>query len=690
MRFLNHIILLFLLFGCAVNAQNKEYISNLRKAYGPTIDKLTEYTGKNDSVAFFKLLKESKVTAIKKNIPYLLAYCYEKQGIWYYYRNNFKTTLLFLDTAITISKKGGLNEISTNFYMNKGSVHYMMRDFPQSLNCFKLCQDIMEKNNSEGLILLYGNMALLYQEIGDLENAKKYLYRSFPFAKMKNEKDSYAKAINNLALIHKKEGNFKAADSLFRIGYYLTKTNSLHQDFADITYNLVGLLISEKKYQEAKTFNLELLESVKLHKDISWVKQVKQNMAQIYFDLNDIQNAKKILKESEAIQLNPEEIDDDDANSLITVANLYHKLGMYDKASANYYLNNELMEKFGKEKKLMDAAQLSFKYEKHRDSLQTAKEKEIAELENLREQEKTDNKLKQQKIIIAVSLAGVVFVIVFLFVLIKANRNKEKANKEINYQKSLLTEKNKEITDSITYAKHIQHSLLPLPDYIDILLPHHFLLYLPKDIVSGDFYWVKQINVNEVFVAVADCTGHGVPGAMMSALSIQNLNELAGQAKSPAKLLSLLNNSLKNTLNQEQEGFSKDGLDICLCKLNVKTRQLTYSGANRSLQIYNESGLKQEIKATKTGIGGHTPVNQEYTEHEIMIEKNELVIMSTDGFADQFGGNENKKITTKRFKEWISEVFLSDNKKQALEKKYFAWKGNNTQIDDVCVLGFKI
>ncbi|MBK7311012.1 MAG: SpoIIE family protein phosphatase [Sphingobacteriaceae bacterium] len=338
----------------------------------------------------------------------------------------------------------------------------------------------------------------------------------------------------------------------------------------------------------------------------------------------------------------------------------------------------------------MDAAQLSYKYEKHKDSLGVAKEKEITDLENLRVQEKAEAKLKQQRIIIFVSLFGFIVIIGFSISLIRANRNKEKANKEITHQRGLLAEKNKELTDSITYAQRIQQSLLPPLDLLEILLPKHFLVYMPKDIVSGDFFWAKKLNASEIFVAVADCTGHGVPGAMMSALSIQNLNELSTQTRSASELLSLLNISLKNTLNQGQEGFSKDGLDICLCKINSKERKITYSGANRSLQIYNDKGLKEEIKATKTGIAGHTPDDQIFAEHEIIIEPNEMVVMSTDGFADQFGGLENKKITTKRFKEWITEIIDVNDKKTELEQRFNSWKGSKDQIDDVCVLGFKI
>ena len=311
-------------------------------------------------------------------------------------------------------------------------------------------------------------------------------------------------------------------------------------------------------------------------------------------------------------------------------------------------------------------------------------------MENLHQQEKAEVKLKQQKIIILISLIGFVAIIGFSISLIRANRNKERANKEISHQKALLDEKNKEVTDSIRYAQRIQQSLLPPQDMLDILLPDHFLLYMPKDIVSGDFFWVKKLNTNEIFIAVADCTGHGVPGAMMSALSIQNLNELSGQTRSPGELLTLLNANLKNTLNQDQEGFSKDGLDICLCKINVKEKKITYSGANRNLNVFNHNGLRTEVKATKAGIGGYTNVKQVYEETDIPVEENDLIVMSTDGFADQFGGAQGKKLTTKRFKEWVTEITSSENKKSELLKRFVAWRGANDQIDDVCVLGFKI
>lgn len=692
MLFRVYIFLSLILFCFLTKAQDKtpNSFQKARATYSPTIGKMTGFISSGDSVSFFKLRDEQMKLALDKKESYLLAYCYEKTGTWYYYQGNYETTILYFDSAINVCKKNGLQELTGVFCMNMASAHYMSRNYTESLNYFKSSQDIMEKVKSESLPLLYGNMALLYQEIGDLENAKKYLYRNIPFAKLKKDKDSYAKSLNNLALIYKKEGNYKAADSVYRIGYELTKTNNLKDDYADVTYNLVNLLTIQKNFKEAKTLNLELLQHVEKYKDKSWVKQVKQNMAQICYGLNDLAGTKKYLYESENILIKDEDMDEDDINSLLTIGVLYNKLGSYERAATVFQKHYDLSEKAGKEKKLMDAAQLSYKYERHKDSITVAKEKEIAELENLRVQEKAEAKLKQQRIIILVSLCGFILIIGFSISLLRANRNKEKANKEISYQKSLLSEKNKEITDSITYAQRIQHSLLPPLDVLEILLPKHFLLYMPKDIVSGDFYWAKKLNANEIFVAVADCTGHGVPGAMMSALSIQNLNELSGQTRSPGELLALLNNNLRDTLNQDQEGFSKDGLDICVCKIHIKEKKILYAGANRSVLIFNNTGLKSEIKATKAGIGGHTPTGQTYTEHDMALEENDMVVMSTDGFADQFGGSEGKKITTKRFKEWLANIILSTDQKGELSKQFAAWKGSSDQIDDVCVLGFKI
>ncbi len=658
---------------------------DLKKAH-----ELQSAAEEGDSVKFYKLAQTFRAEAISSNNHFLLNSIYDKTGVYLYMKGRFKSALTYFDTAISISLKYKMDDVIAANYMNKGAVNYMLINYSAALNDFRSSEIYLKKIGSPKIGGLYGNISLLYQEVGDLDNAKKYIHKSLPFVKLYKEPDSYAKALNNLGLIYKKEKNYRAADSMFRFGYAFCKSKKLSSDLADVLYNLVNILTLENKLTEALSYSEELIAHVKKYKDASWVKLVLLDHARIYQAMGNLSLAKKYLLESEAISFDGEVLDRDEESSFQYKAELYYALKMYEKAASSFSSYFKIHDQNASQEEAMSMQQLSYKYEKHQDSLANAKEKEITELENLRVQEKAEAKLKQQRIIIFVSLFGFILIIGFSISLIRANRNKEKANKEISYQKGLLTEKNKEITDSITYAQRIQQSLLPPLDLLEILLPKHFLVYMPKDIVSGDFFWAKKLNANEVFVAVADCTGHGVPGAMMSALSIQNLNELSTQTRSASELLSLLNINLKNTLNQDQEGFSKDGLDICLCKINTKEKKITYSGANRSLQVFNEKGLKLEIKATKTGIAGHTLDSQIYAEHEVILEDSDMVVMSTDGFADQFGGTENKKITTKRFKDWMSEIVSINDKKTELEQRFKAWKGSKDQIDDVCVLGFKI
>jgi len=677
-------------FNQAINAQG-----DFLKKYFPkdeaNIVKMHKLSLENDSAKFFEFANFHRAKAISEKNYSLLCCIYARYAGYYFLADKISNSMSCFDSIAKLIRKEKLPDYNYySLYQNRGTIKYQTEDYSGALSDYKKFEEIILKYKVGDLGNVYSGMASLYVMAFDAENGKKYVYKAMPFVKVKKNIAGYVDLLKALGSVYYLEDEFKRCDSILIVAKKICKENNLIIDYAECLYDYANSLKSQRRFIETKSVFTELIQVIEEIGDSDWRLQVMLELTIIHLRLGDRQGAQKILLTAEAITPSETMPDIEKIDVYRNLAKIYDSLGLYKKSTDAFKKYMSISELGKSTKNIAKLNQLTNDYERKQDSINTAREKEFVALANLHEQEKAENQLRQQRIIIFVSIIGFIIVIVFSFTLIKANRNKEKANKEITFQKGLLAEKNKEITDSITYAQRIQYSLLPLPDYIDILLPQHFLLYQPKDIVSGDFYWVRQLNAHELFVAVADCTGHGVPGAMMSALSIQNLNELASQTRSPGKLLSLLNNNLKNTLNQEQEGFSKDGLDICLCKIDVKERKLTYSGANRSLQIFNELGLKQEIKATKTGIGGHTMVNQEYAENEVTLEKNELVIMSTDGFADQFGGNENKKITTKRFKDWIAEIFSEELKKEALEKKYNAWKGSNEQIDDVCVLGFKI
>jgi serine phosphatase RsbU (regulator of sigma subunit) len=686
------LIIVFFVFSGYVISQKYYTNPRYKKKDVDRVDSLSDALKAGDSVLFFKMHDRYLAEAKRDTIYYLWVYCYDKLAIYNYFKQDLDLSLLYYDTAVSVAKKYHLSDALSGLYMNKGAILYAQGKFTASLTNYKIAEELMIKNKMPKLGGLLGNISLLYQEIGDLENAKRYVYRSIPFVKLDKEPDTYAKLLNNLGLIFKKERNLKSADSIFHLGYEHTKLHHLDNDFADVTYNLAEVLYLQKKLKEARAIDEELLPVVTKLKGLSWQKLVLLDLAKVNFELKDLTASKKYLATAEAIKLDSDVSSREKQDHLALLGQMYMNLGQFEKSTRAFseFIKLEQQYKGQNRDDVIGLQQLSYKLEKQQDSLNNAKEKEILALENQHEQEKAESKLKQQRIIIIISLIGFLAIIGFSISLIRANRSKEKANKEISYQKALLDEKNKEVTDSIRYAQRIQQSLLPPQDLLDILLPDHFLIYMPKDIVSGDFFWAKKINANEIFLAVADCTGHGVPGAMMSALSIQNLNELSSQTRSPGELLSLLNTNLKNTLNQDQVGFSKDGLDICLCKINVKERKITYSGANRNLNVFDRTGLKAELKATKAGIGGHTDVKQVYSELEVSVEENDMIVMSTDGFADQFGGTEGKKITTKRFKQWLTEIIFLDNKKGELLKRFSVWRGSTDQIDDVCVLGFRI
>jgi serine phosphatase RsbU (regulator of sigma subunit)/ligand-binding sensor domain-containing protein len=284
----------------------------------------------------------------------------------------------------------------------------------------------------------------------------------------------------------------------------------------------------------------------------------------------------------------------------------------------------------------------------------------------------------------------------------------EISNQEVITQKNYLEiknveidHKNKEITQSIEYALHIQQSILPDKSAIYQSLKDSFVLYKPKDIVSGDFFAFTTVpseksGTEEFIIAAADCTGHGVPGALMSMLGSNILYQIINEKKitQPSDILYHLNLGVNESLKQNtNEG--NDGMDIVLCKIrmneNADAAEVNYSGANRPLYIIRNGEL-EEIKATKMPIGGVQNQERIYNNHSILLNKGDVIYLTTDGYADQFGGELGKKLTTKKFKEFITSLHHMKMLEQGkLVDEFFEnWRGNNEQIDDVCIIGIRI
>lgn len=266
----------------------------------------------------------------------------------------------------------------------------------------------------------------------------------------------------------------------------------------------------------------------------------------------------------------------------------------------------------------------------------------------------------------------------------------EKQNIEIN-------NKNKEILESIKYAERIQLNVLPNNRKIETHFKDIFILYKPKDIVSGDFYWFSTIE-NKILLAVADCTGHGVPGAFMTLLNSNLLNYEVNEKKDyqPDQILQNVKDRLLDTLNKEKDSVLQDGMDISLISYDKTENTLYFAGANRPLWIVNTSfkePVLTEIKGNKLSVG----VNLLYHEnlfhmHQYQPMPDDIFYLFSDGITDQFGGRENKKFGTKRLKELLLSIaYLSlQEQKERINKAIQEWQGNTPQTDDICIIGFKV
>jgi len=268
-----------------------------------------------------------------------------------------------------------------------------------------------------------------------------------------------------------------------------------------------------------------------------------------------------------------------------------------------------------------------------------------------------------------------------------------KRTQEIVVQKEVIEEKNKHITDSIHYAKRIQDATLPDLKLMNHYLKESFVLFKPKDIVSGDFYWIEKKD-DEILFAVVDCTGHGVPGAFLSLIGYNSLNKIVNELNitKPSEILEELNKTVYQTLQNNLEyNHIQDGMDIAICSLNKNTNTLQFAGAYNPLYIVKDDTVK-EIKGDKISIGsGENNFNIKFNNHIVQLDKDDCIYLFSDGYADQFGGPKGKKFKYSRFKELLIEMNNLEMKDQGdnLDKTITQWQGDLEQIDDVCVIGVK-
>ncbi len=263
--------------------------------------------------------------------------------------------------------------------------------------------------------------------------------------------------------------------------------------------------------------------------------------------------------------------------------------------------------------------------------------------------------------------------------------DRKKIELEVHY-------KNRKLTESINYARRIQRAIFPNPRLIDRVLPDSFTLYKPRDVVSGDFPWFAQAG-DDVFMAAVDCTGHGVPGALLSLVGYFLLNDIVRSRKitDPGHVLDLLDEGVSATLRHSEDAGSKDGMDISLCRINLEKGEVTYAGAHRPLYVV-KNGILEEIKGNKFPIGGGIFKNQtNFASSTIRLSPGDAIFFCSDGYCDQFGGPKGRKFGTRQLRELISKVHTMPMKEALaiFEDQWECWRGNQKQTDDVLLIGIK-
>lgn len=320
------------------------------------------------------------------------------------------------------------------------------------------------------------------------------------------------------------------------------------------------------------------------------------------------------------------------------------------------------------------------------------KEQELKLMKNQDELQKST--IQRQRLMIGLAVGGFLVILAFSGLLINMVRQKQRANKVLEEKNDLISHQKQEITDSIRYASRIQSAVLPTATLLSESLKEHFVLFLPRDIVSGDFYWFTKQG-NKVVLVAADCTGHGVPGAFMSMLGVSFLYEIVNKDNilQPAQILNKLRELIKVTLSQTgKQNEQKDGMDISLSVLDLTNMKLEWAGAFNSLYLVRNKELT-EYKADKMPVAIHVNDHQSFTNHEIQLEAGDTFYMFSDGFSDQFGGPDGRKFMSKKFKQFLVDIneLPMEEQKEKLNKAHMDWRGDTyEQIDDIIVFGVKV
>lgn len=599
----------------------------------------------------------------------------------------------------------GINIAHTNI----GVSYYMKGDLEKSLQYFQMSRDYFDHaGDTTNYIVLQTNIASIYTEMGQyelgyevLEDAKKYC-EGIPGQQM-----VFTELISQEAVIADKSGNTKLAlDTYLRV-IELKKDIGDWRGIARMYNNMADIYFSQKNYSQAIPLGqraLEIVDSLGYPYDLM---EFSKNIATFLSEEGKFKQALEYALTAKEASIETGAMDVEMATNLI-LAEIYSGLGEYKKSTDILfeYLDMKDSSDAAESERAMEEMAVLHQLDKR--ELENARLQDVNE-KNLALQQLQDEQLKKTRVQIWFVSIGLLLVLGLMIISFRAYQNKKKSNAliaiqkeeverqktEIEKQHEILEEVHREVKDSIRYAQRIQAAILPPEKNINELFQQNFILYQPKDIVAGDFYWM-QTKDDVVFLAVADCTGHGVPGAMVSVVCNNALNRAVREygLVQPGEILDKTRELVIEEFEKSDEDV-KDGMDISLVAMNFKNgsvKSILWAGANNPLWVVKQQDNSMvELKGDKQPIGKFANARP-FTTHKLDLMTGDVFYIFSDGFADQFGGEKGKKFKSSTMKDLlksIADIPLAQQKTE-LVQAFENWRAGFEQIDDVCVIGVRV
>lgn len=630
-----------------------------------------------------------------------------------------------INDALTLVQNNDHKKGLANGFRLKGLVLYSKGEFEQARkNYLKALNYSTEINDRNGILLSIFNLGVVSVYLGDYTAANTNFFKALKLSDELGDKKSIGDCYAGIANVYGRQGNSKLELSYHLKALHLKEETNDNYGIAAsyinignvygrrmvwdtaLTWYFKGLDLAEKienqrwvlnslgnigtvytqqkKYKEGLEYLLRCYHIAEKIGDKQSMITTLNTLGGCYWDMGDKKQGLDCLNKAlnMAIEIGSK---NEIRQSYESLSDNYADMGDYKNAYLFHRRSSDMKDSILNEESSKQINEMQAKYDSDK------KEQEITLLN--KDKEIQTAQVNHQRFIILVGAIGLFIVLLMAFFIFRQYLQKQKANSALETAYHQIEEKNKDITDSINYAQKIQTAILPSIAHMQQHLPELFVFYKPKDIVSGDFYWFSEKN-GQLFLTAADCTGHGVPGGFMSMLGISLLNELINEKEitEPADVLDLMRIKLIQSLKQRGEsGENKDGMDMVLCRMDRKKNKLSYAAANNPLWMVRNNELIS-FSADKQPVGIYGQGSNQFTQHEIDVLPKDMIYLFSDGFADQFGGEQGKKFMSKNLKQLFLAVSNDscEVQRRLIEQHFIDWKGSREQIDDVLVIGFRI